>query len=252
LDVPQILIASGGLLVWEGVEDGATFSGRYLHDELVSRGFDVTYISGDFPRGLKGFDGAFLSFGNAGLVEAARLDAEWKVDVIQSYLESGGRIFLDGGDTLGWDIYNLVDGTALLPLFGIDSGVDGVTNPIDSLDGYSGALTEGMQFVETSQSPVDWIDIFTPSTGAEAFFESDYGVVAVQHRGQYGQRTFCLSYTLAELVDGSTTRDGLIDAFIEFFGLSPDGGRQALYRRAGPRIMPASAGKSLSRAHGER
>jgi hypothetical protein len=174
--------------------------------------------------------------------------------VIQSYLESGGRIFLDGSDTLGWDVYNLVDGTALLPLFGIESGVDGVTNPIDSLDGYSGALTEGMQFVETSQSPVDWIDIFTPSNGAEAFSESDYGVVAVQHRGQYGQRTFCLSYTLAELVDGengSTTRDDLIDAIVEFLGLSPEGGRRPLYRHAGPRIMPASAGKSLSRAFGE-
>ncbi len=253
LDLPQILIIGGGLLVWEGVEDGATFSGRHLHDELVSRGFSVTYLSGDFPRGLTGFDGVFLSFGNAGLVEPARLDAEWKVEVIQSYLESGGRIFLEGGDTLGWDVYNLVDGSALLPLFGLENAEnDGVTNPIDSLDGRVGALTEGMQFVATTQSLVEWIDIFTPSAGAEAFFESDYGVVAVQHRGQYGQRTFCLSYTLAELVDGSTTRDDLVDAMVDFLGLSPDGGRQAIHRRAGPRIMPASEGKSLSRAFGER
>ncbi len=258
LDVPQILIAAGGLLVWEGVEDGATFSGRYLHDELVSRGFNVTYISGEFPRGLKGFDGAFLSFGNAGLDSdgppfSARLDATWKVDAIRAYLESGGRIFLDGGDTLGWDIYNLVDGSALLPLFGLENAEnDGDTNPIDSLDGHAGALTEGMQFVESSQSPVEWIDIFTPSAGAEAFSESDYGVVAVQHRGQFGQRTFCLSYTLAELEDGSTTLSKLVDAIVDFLGLTPDGGQQPLYRHAGPRIMPASAGKSLSPEPGER
>jgi hypothetical protein len=175
------------------------------------------------------------------------------VDAIQSYLESGGRVFLDGGDTLGYDVYNLVDGSALLPLFGLENAEDdGVTNPIDSLDGRVGALTEGMQFVETTQSPVEWIDIFTPAAGAEAFFESDYGVVAVQHRGQYGQRTFCLSYTLAELVDGSTTRDDLIDAMIDFLGLSPEGGRQAINRGAGRRIMPASGGKNLSRASGER
>ena len=251
LDV-QILIAAGGLLVWEGVEGGPTFSGDFLSDGLVSRGFNVTHISGEFPTGLKGFDGVFLSFGNAGLDSdgppfSARLDATWKVDAIQSYLESGGRIFLDGGDTLGWDIYNLVDGSALLPLFGLeDAENDGVTNSIDSLDGHAGALTEGMQFVESSQSPVEWIDIFTPSTGGEAFSESDYGVVAVQHRGRYGQRTFCLSYTLAELVDGSTTRDDLLDAIVEFLGLSPDGGGQARYRHAGPRMIPASAGKSLS------
>ena len=258
LDLPQILIVGGGLLVWEGAEGGATFSGQYLRDELVSRGFSVTYVSGEFPTGLTGFDGAFLSFGNAGLDSdgppfAARLDTTWKVDAIQSYLESGGRVFLEGGDTLGFDVYNLVDGSALLPLFGLENAEDdGVANPIDSLDGRVGALTEGMQFVETTQSPVEWIDIFTPSAGAEAFFESDYGVVAVQHRGQYGQRTFCLSYTLAELVDGSTTRDDLVDAMVDFLGLSPDGGRQAIHRRAGPRIMPASEGKSLLRAFGER
>ena len=258
LDLPQILIVGGGLLVWEGAEGGATFSGQYLRDELVSRGFSVTYVSGEFPTGLTGFDGVFLSFGNAGLDSdgppyAARLDATWKVDAIQSYLESGGRVFLDGGDTLGYDVYNLVDGSALLPLFGLENAEDdGVTNPIDSLDGRVGALTEGMQFVETTQSPVEWIDIFTPSAGAEAFFESDYGVVAVQHRGQYGQRTFCLSYTLAELVDGSTTRDDLIDAMIDFLGLSPEGGRQAINRGAGRRITPVSGGKSLSGASGER
>jgi len=238
-------IHGGGVMVWEGVEDGATFSGRYLRDELVSRGFSVTYVSGEFPRGLTGFDAAFLSFGNAGLdsdgpPSAARLDATWKVDAIQSYLESGGRIFLDGGDTLGFDIYNLVDGIALLPLFGLENAEnDGVTNLIDSLDGHVGALTEGMQFTETSQSPVEWIDIFTPSTGAEAFSESDYGVVAVQHRGQYGQRTFCLSYTLAELVDGSTTRADLVDAIVDFFGISP-GGSGLHSRRASHRLSPAA------------
>ncbi len=258
LDVPQILIVGGGLLVWEGAEGGATFSGEFLRDELISRGFSVTYVSGQFPAGLTGFDGVFLSFGNAGIdsdgpPSAGRLDAAWKVDAIQSYLESGGRIFLEGGDTLGYDIYNLVDGSALLPLFGLeDAENDGVTNSIDSLDGRVGSLTEGMQFVESSQPLVEWIDIFTPSAGAEAFFESDYGVVAVQHRGQYGQRTFCLSYALAELVDGSTTRDDLIDAIVDFLDPSPDGGRQAIHRRAGPRIMPASGGKSLSRAFGER
>jgi subtilisin family serine protease len=248
----EIFVVGGGLLVWEGVEGGPTFSGQYLRDELISRGFDVTYVAGAFPPGLVGFDGVFLSFGNAGLDPdgppySARLDADWKVDAIESYLESGGRLFLDGSDTLGWDIYNLVDGTALLPLFGIESGVDGETNPIDSLAGHEDTLTEGMQFTETAQSPVELIDIFTPSTGAEAFTESDYGVVAVQHRGQFGQRTFCFAYALAELADGSTTRGELLDAMIEFFDFGSVGGQQMI-RRGGRRVMPPAAGKDLSRS----
>ena len=242
-----VFVAGGGLLVWEGTEGAPTFSGQYLRDELVSRGYDVTYVAGEFPPGLVGFDGAFLSFGNAGLdfVEpvgppfAARLDADWKVDAIKDYLESGGRLFLEGSDTLGYDIYDIVDREDLLPLFGLEGGVDGVTNEIDSLDGHSDTLTEGMQFTGTSQDPVDWIDIFTPSTGAAAFTESDYGVVAVQHQGRYRQRTFCFAYALAELVDGSTTRGDLLDAMIEFFDFDSVSGPR--YRRGARRVMPPPA-----------
>jgi hypothetical protein len=255
LDLPPIVIANGGLLVWEGEEGAATFSGQWLRNELVSRGFEVTYVTGDFPSGLVGFDGVFLSFGNAGLdfqepigpPDSARLDEEWKVESIQSYLESGGRLFLDGSDTLGYDVYELVDGTALLPLFGIESGVDGdEEHPLTSLDGQAGTLTEGMRFTETDQDPTEWIDIFTPSTGFAAFTESDYGVVAVQHYGRYGQRTFCMAYTLAELVDGSTTRDDLLDAMIEFFAFG-ENGQQRGHRRDVRRNGPPAAGKSTPR-----
>jgi serine protease len=252
----RLLVAGGGLLVWEGTEGAPTFSGQYLRDELVSRGFDVTYVAGDFPPGLVGFDGVFLSFGNAGLdfqeptgpPFAARLDADWKADAIKDYLESGGRLFLEGSDTLGYDIYEIVDRTDLLPLFGLEGGVDGdESNELDSLDGHAGALTEGMRFTRTDQTPVDWIDIFTASTGEEAFTESDYGVVAVQHTGRFGQRTFCFAYTFAELADGSTTRDDLLDALIEFFDFGSVGGRQ-MVRRGSRRVMPPAAGKDFSSA----
>jgi len=247
-----VLVAGGGLLVWEGTEAAPTFSGQYLRDELVSRGFDVTYVTGEFPPGLVGFDGAFLSFGNAGLDPdgppySARLDENWKVDAIKNYLERGGRLFLEGSDTLGYDIYEIVDRTDLLPLFGLEGGVDGdETHEIDSLDGHAGALTEGMRFNQTDQNPVGWIDIYTVSTGAEAFTESDYGVVAVQHAGRYGQRTFCFAYTIAELVDGSTTRGDVLDAMIEFFDFGSVGPTQRT-RRGGRRVVPAETRKDLRR-----
>ena len=253
LVLPSLTVANGGLLVWEGEEGAATFSGQWLRDELVSRGFDVTYISGEFPSGLVGFDGAFLSFGNAGLDPigppySARLDADWKVDAIEGYLKAGGRLFLDGSDTLGYDLYELVDGAHLLPLFGIESGVDGdEEHPLTSLDGQSGALSEGMRFTQTDQTPVAWIDIFTPSEGGEAFTESDYGVVAVQHHGRYRQRTFCMAYTLSELVDGSTTRDDLLDAMIEFFAFGENGSQRG-NRRSLRRNAPPPESKSQARA----
>jgi serine protease len=255
MDLPPIVVANGGLLVWEGEEGAATFSGQWLRDELLSRGFEVTYVSGEFPSGLVGFDGVFLSFGNAGLdflgptgpPFAARLDADWKVDAIENYLESGGRLFLEGSDTLGYDVYDLVDRPGLLALFGIESGVDGdEEHPLTSLDGQSGALTEGMRFTESDQDPVAWIDIFTPSTGVAAFTESDYGVVAVQHHGRFGQRTFCMAYTIGELVDGSTSRADLLDAVIEFFAFD-ESQQQRGHRRGVRRVGPPPVEKSLTR-----
>jgi len=240
LEVRPLLVANGGLLVWEGFQR-SSFSGRFLRDELKARGFEVTYGFGDFLGGTIGFDGVFFSFGGYGAPlweDIPRLDADWKVESIGRYLESGGKLYLEGADTLGDDIFNLVDGSALLPLFGLESAVNGDTNSIDGLDGYAGALTAGMGFTETRQSPVGYIDIFTPADGAAAFTESDYGVVAVQHEGAFGQRTFCFSYALADLVDGSTTRGDLVDAIVDFFGLSPDDESSLRTRRAGRRVRP--------------
>ncbi|MCU0234274.1 MAG: S8 family serine peptidase, partial [Thermoanaerobaculales bacterium] len=245
LELPPLVVANGGVLVWEGAE-GRTFSGRYLADELAARGYDVLSLVGDFPSGLVGFDAVFLSFGNAGLDDpdlgldylSARLDADWKVAAIESYLRAGGRLYLEGSDTLGYDVYDLVDGESLLPLFGIASGVDGGTNPIDGLDGQNGTLAEGMRFTDTDQDPVEWIDIFTPGTGAAAFVESGYGVVAVQHAGSFGQRTFGFAYSIADLVDGATTRGQLLDAILDF--LQPGEEPPAVSpRRAGRRLTPS-------------
>lgn len=54
-----------------------------------------------------------------------------------------------------------------------------------------------------------------------AFEESDYGVVAVQNTGEYNQRTFCFSYTLADLGDGQfpNTRDELLGRICNFFDI---------------------------------
>ena len=74
LTLPSLVVANGGVLVWEGAA-GLTFSGRYLADELVERGFEVLYLVGELPRGFGGFDAAFLSFGNAGLIERDEAEA---------------------------------------------------------------------------------------------------------------------------------------------------------------------------------
>ncbi len=65
-------------------------------------------------------------------------------------------------------------------------------------------------------------------TGREAFTESDYGTVAVQQNVPNGRRTFCFSYSLADLNDGAipNTRGELLHRILNFFDIytsAPDG-----------------------------
>ena len=67
-----------------------------------------------------------------------------------------------------------------------------------------------------------YVDKYVPNeSGIIAFEESNFGVVAVQNEGEYNQRTFCFSYTLADLVDGEfpNTRDELLGRISNFFDI---------------------------------
>jgi hypothetical protein len=63
-------------------------------------------------------------------------------------------------------------------------------------------------------------------------------VVAVQHAGSYDQRTFSFAYTIADLVDGSTTKADLVDGILEFLSIGSDVRPPLRMRQAGPRLSP--------------
>ena len=131
--------------------------------------------------------------------------------IVNDYLESGGYVYLEGGDALG---NNQVNNTQLLNLFGLIAATNGTgTNPINSLEGKPTAITHDMVFTGNSQVSNDSIDKYAPSSnGKTAFTESGYGTVAVQQSISNGRRTFCFSYSLADLTDGEypNTREELL------------------------------------------
>jgi len=85
-----------------------------------------------------------------------------------------------------------------------------------------------MLFTTSTQVSNGFIDTYTPNTGTVAFNESGYGDVAVQNTGSNGQKTFCFSYSLADLVDGvsPSTRNDLVTAIVNYldFGTPPTPG----------------------------
>lgn len=217
----DFISVNSGVFVWEGEANGANYSGAYIRDYLLSQGFDVVYSSSPaLPSSLQGYDAAFLSYGNYGGGNNTSLE-DPDAQVIISYLQNGGAVYLEGGDALGFDQSS---NTTLLNLFGLASASDGSSSgtPVTNLQGQAGTITEGMNFTGSTQPDNTYIDLYTTnSSGTLAFVQTGVGNVGVQSEGTSGQRTFCFSYALGYLTDASspTTKADLLDQIAGFFNL---------------------------------
>jgi len=138
---------------------------------------------------------------------------------VGQYIESGGYVYLEGGDALGYD---QADNTGLLGLFALEWVDDGTTNAISELAGRQNTITDGLIFYGNSQTSNAYIDKYQQSTaGRYALTEDNYAKVAVQQIVPGGRRTFCFSYTLACLNDGEypNTRVEFLNRILNFFDI---------------------------------
>jgi hypothetical protein len=207
--------STNSILVWEPSVNSCN-SGTYIHQYLTSNGYAHDYTT-TFPSSLLDYEIVFLSYGNWNSGYSAFTDA--MAAEVAAFLQAGGKLYLDGSDALGYD---QADDTTLLGLLGIGSAADGSSQALTALSGQTGTITEGMYFTSTTQSAVGYIDKYTVSTGQIAFVQGSYGTTGVQYSGSYGQKTFCFSYALAGLVDGTTPsqKSVFMERLLDFFGAS--------------------------------
>ena len=219
----EVLVNQQGVIVFNGTGSGNSYSGEYIADFLSNQWVDVFYTEA-FPASFNGFSTAFLSLGNYGqsLSNGTYFSPEQSV-ILADYLINGGNMYVDCGSFFGlmeYGEYNNYE--EMLQLFSLDTVITPMTsNNIDSLWGIDGSLAEGLVFNGSSQSPNWYIDIMVPGANGHAMLEeSDYGIVAAQGEGDYGQRTVCLSYSIAHLDEASPgDRDLLLARIAEYFGL---------------------------------
>jgi len=213
----SFITVNHGYLVYEGKPDGEGYSGMFIRDYMEENGFYGVSYQNELPESMEGYHAAFLSFGNFGSENTVLEDH--LANIIINYLETGGYVYLEGGDSFGYD---QPTNSELLGLFGLQSVQDGAINPIDLLEGQDDAITTGQTFNSSSQQAFVYIDKYYPMADAtSAFEESNYGTVAVQNTGEHNQRTFCFSYALADLDDGDTpdTRAELLNRICNFFDI---------------------------------
>ena len=130
------------------------------------------------------------------------------IDQLVDYLENGGRLYLEGGDTWARD-----DPTDLHPYFATIGEADG-QDDLSSIAGH-GCL-KGHQFEYASSQA--YIDHLAPQEGASLFFSNEnpaYGAGVGYDNGLY--RTIAVSFEFGGLADGSSTKDNLLGDILDFF-----------------------------------
>ncbi len=133
---------------------------------------------------------------------------------LADYLNSGGNLYMEGGDTWYYDSQ-----TAVHSMFNINATSDG-SGDMGTVIGQTGTFTEGMSFNYSGDN--NWMDHLDPVSPAVLIFENQspsYGTAVAYDEGSY--RTIGASHEFGGLDDGSSpsTKDELMSAYLEFLGI---------------------------------
>lgn len=211
---------NSGVYVWEGIGDTSARSGRFIADMLQQAGVEVHYSrTALIHPDLTGFDAVFLSFGPWSPQSPPIPLDQIPARTLQQYLEGGGKVYLEGGKTLAFHQENNFDLYALFGIASTDYGVETET-PVTNLRGQDGSVSAGRRFTSSRQTATTYVDRYAPNSIGQPWFEEEtHGTVGMQAVLAGGGRSMALSYTLADLVDGESSRAEILQDMVDFFGL---------------------------------
>jgi hypothetical protein len=165
-----------------------------------------------FPQDLQIYSSIFVCLGTYSQNHKLSTD---EGNLLQGYLNGGGKLYIEGGDTWKYDPQ-----TAVHPMFKILPIADGSGN-LNTLIGQTGSMAEGMTFTFNGEnSYIDQIDAIAP---AVLMFKNNspvYGTMVSYDNGYNSYRTVGSSFEFGGLVNGTgiSTRDNLMAKILEFFG----------------------------------
>ncbi len=131
---------------------------------------------------------------------------------LADYLDNGGRLYMEGGDTWYYD-----DETPVHPMFYIEGTADG-TDDLGTLEGQDGTFTEGMLYTYSGDN--NWIDHIQPLETAFCIFDNLSPVynTAVAYDGT-SYKTIGSSFEFGGLDDGDYTKEELMMYYLDFFDI---------------------------------
>lgn len=180
-------------------------SASYMLDAIEDHEVAAELMT-SFPSDLNLYSSIFVCLG---IYSDNHVLTSTEGQALADYLENGGMLYMEGGDTWYYD-----DQTAVHPMFGINGTEDG-TSDLNTILGVDGTMTEGMSYNYTGDN--DWIDHLTATGGAQLIFNNNspsYGVGVANDPGSY--KTVGTSFEYGGIND-EMSRGALMQAYLEFF-----------------------------------
>jgi len=188
--------------------DGTPLSGAAIATEL-----DVLGIDYDMGTTLPSNPNLYRSiFACLGVYSTNHTLTSDEGTALAGFLDNGGRVYMEGGDTWAFDSETLVH-----PYFNIDGLSDGASDA-GPISGAVGTFTDGMSFTYSGNN--SWMDRIAPTGGAWAIFLNvtpAYINGVANNGGTY--RTIGTSFEFGGLDDAASpsTKHDLLVEIIEFF-----------------------------------
>ena len=189
-------------------------SGPAMVTALDQLGVTATY-SDEFISDYNGYHAIFVSLGTYALNYVLTVD---EGDQLKAYLESGGNLYMEGGDTWFFD-QNYNNPTNLHPMFNINGISDG-NSDLYLVKGTEGTFLEGMNYVFMGDN--NYIDVIEPVAPAYSTFYNNsprYDCVIANDQGSY--KTLGSNFEFGGLNDNTLNdKKKLMQKYLEFFGLN--------------------------------
>ena len=214
----NVLPNVGGIIVYDW--DGNTNSGTVIRDTIKAMGKECLYETDHtFFDQLSKFDAVFVCLGIYSSNHTLTGD---EGDTLKAYLDGGGNLYMEGGDTWYYDTQ-----TSVHPYFGITSDSDG-SGDLGTLIGQPGTFADGYSFSYSGDN--SYIDHISPDTSnhpnALLIFKNqspEYGCMVSNEENNY--KTIGASFEFGGLSDsGNNTKSNLMKNILSFFGLYSQNG----------------------------
>lgn len=191
--------------------DGNQNSALYIKEAISQLGI-VNEFKNTLPTDLNLFSSVFISLGvyNNNYILSAP-----EGQILADYLNAGGRLYLEGGDTWFYD-----PKTSVHPLFGINGISDGAGD-LDSIVGVNGTFTDGLKMKYSGDN--NWIDQLEAVNGAQSILKNsnpEY-LTAISKIGN-GFKTIGTSFEFGG-ISNETNRQTLMASYLEFFEITIPG-----------------------------